>query len=75
MPSHAPKPSELPADNDDTVKVDMRRLIKDRPTLMAELDSFGADLDDEVSIEYDDQRSDAELTSTEVLDLLNLKKE
>jgi hypothetical protein len=75
MPSYAPQPSELPLVEDDaTVEVDMRWLLKDRPGLRAKFESSGSDAAGDATIAYDMPESDTELTDTQVGELLNPRK-
>jgi hypothetical protein len=68
-------PSDLPIlDSDNTVEVDMRWLLKDRPGLKAKIESSGSDADDESSTAYDRPTVGSELTATQVIDLLSLGK-
>ena len=74
MPAYAPKPNELPIlDNDETVEIDMRWLLKDRPDLKAKIESSDSDAADESS-SYDRPTVGSELTATQVIDLLSLGK-
>jgi len=74
MPAYAPKPTESAIlDNDDTVEVDMRWLLKDRPGLKAKIESSGSDTADDTSV-YDHPTLGSELTATQVIDLLSLGK-
>jgi hypothetical protein len=75
MPAYAPKPNELPTlENDATVEVDMRWLLKDRPGLKAKFESSDSDEADENSTAYDRPTVGSELTATQVIDLLSLGK-
>jgi len=75
MPAYAPKPNDLPTlDNDATVEVDMRWLLKDRPGLKAKIESAGSDVVDDTSSVYDRPTVGSELTATQVIDLLSLGK-